>query len=306
MINNKNGSRMSENHENPIVKKYSQPQEIRAFTEYSKIGLEAYEKNAFSFLIKKNDVVLDLGCGAGREAKPVASMCSRVYAVDLVKGMLRTAKSIVNVNNVYFICADAMYLPVRSNTVDVVIMTKQFLNHITILERRRITMKEVYRVLKPGGRVFLTIHNNLFNIGIMHILNGVYKLFYSKGSTSNINANIQERKGNQTSLSSMFIGFFLLKFRSIFVNVYRRIASKIVKGYNGKEVGDWEISQVSNALSPYTSPYHNFTLKEITSLVLSSGFRIDDVKDTWELSHNRTLPGFLRKGAYTIAMFISK
>lgn len=293
------------NHENPIVRKYNQPQEIRAFTEYSKFGLEEYEKNAFSFIIKKKDTVLDLGCGAGREAKPVADMCSKVYAVDLVKGMLRTAKSIVNANNVYYICAEALFLPIRSNTIDVVLMTKQFLNHITVSERRKMTMKEVYRVMKPGGKVFLTIHNNLFNIGIIHLLNGIYKVVYAKPITKG--KDINSKKGNNiVGLVGMLLGFFLLKLRSIFVNAYRRLASIIITEYKGKEVGDWEISQVSNALSPYKSPYHNFTLTEITHLALNTGFFIDEIKDTWEFSHRTSLPKPLRKGAYTLALILKK
>lgn len=296
---------MPEHGENPIVKKYGQPREIEAFIEYAKKGLEPYEKTAFARIIKEDDIVLDLGCGAGREAKAVAGMCSKVYALDLVQTMLRRARNFVTEKNVYFMCADATYLPVRSSAMDVVLLAKQFMNHITVLEKRRITMNEVYRVLKPGGWVYLTVHNDLFNIGVVHIVNSLYKIMHVRLSPKN---RAQSRGGghSDTDLTSLIVGFILLKPRSILVNTYRRIASKIAKGYNGREVGDWEISQVSTAFSPYKSPYHNFTLHEISSLAIQAGFRIEDMKDTWELAHGRALPRFLRKGAFTVALILKK
>jgi len=300
-----NNIRRSNNSSADVVRKYSQPQELEAFKKYSQLGLEKYEKNIFSSLIKKNDFVLDLGCGAGREAKPIANMCARVYALDIVKGMLVSAKSIVDANNIYFICADLKHLPICNSSIDVVIMTKQLLNHLTTLENRKIAMEEVYRVLKPGGRVFITIHNNLFNIGIIHILNGIYKIMH-RVHTTDQRDNKPIEQGKSTNLLGIATGLFLLKIRSLFVNNYRRIISKISKDYKGKEIGDWEISQVSYALSPYKSPYHNFTFKEITSFVLNAGFIIQDIRDTWELSNNRSLPGFLRKGAYTLALILKK
>ncbi len=296
---------MPEHCDNPIVKKYGQPQEIRAFMEYAKTGLEAYEKAVFARMIKNDDVVLDLGCGAGREAKAIAGTCSRVYALDLVQGMLRTARDIVPADNVYFMRADATYLPVRSSTMDVILMSKQFMNHITVLEQRRITMNEVYRVLKPGGRVYLTVHNNLFNIGIVHILNSLYKILDAK-RTSRKPAQQNTGNNGSTNLSSLLAGYFILRPRSIIVNMYRRTASKIIKGYSGNEAGDWDISQVSDAFSPYKSPYHNYTFKEIASLALNAGFRIDDIRDIWELSHHRTLPKFIRKGAFIISIVLKK
>ena len=297
--------RMPDNLENPIVKKYGQPQEIKAFLDYSKKGLEAYEKTAFIRMIKADDVVLDLGCGAGREARAVAALCSRIYALDLVHGMLRTAQGFAGENNVYFIRADATYLPVRNNTMDVVLMAKQLMNHITVAQRRSTTMNEVYRVLKPGGRVYLTVHNNLFNIGIVHLMNGVYKIMHAS-TDPRMQGRAQGAGSGFTDLSNLLAGFFLLKPKSMFVNAYRRIASKVRKNYTGKEAGDWEISQVSDAFSPFKSPYHNFTVKEISSLAVHAGFRIDDIRDIWELSGKHTLPHFLRKGAFTIALILKK
>ncbi|MCL4558592.1 MAG: class I SAM-dependent methyltransferase [Deltaproteobacteria bacterium] len=296
---------MTDNQKNSIVKKYGQPQEIRAFIDYSKKGLEAYEKTVFARMIKDDDVVLDLGCGAGREAHAVAALCSKVYALDLVHGMLRSAKGFVTENNVYFIRADATYLPVRDNSVDVVLMAKQFMNHITVSQRRMITMNEVYRVLKPGGRVYLTVHNDLFNIGTAHLLNGVYKIMHANPDPRKLTR--PHGSGDRgADLGSLLVGFFLLRPKSIIVNAYRRIASKVIKEYTGKEAGDWEISRVSDAFSPFKSPYHNFTVKEISSLAFNAGFRIDEMRDIWELSGKRTLPEFLRKGAFTMALVLQK
>lgn len=312
--------------------------------EYAKEGLEPYEKSVFPVLIRKDDVVLDLGCGAGREARPVAGMCARVYAMDMVAGMIRSAKSFVDADNVYFLCADAMHLPLGSSTMDVVLMTKQFLNHVTVLEKRKAMLQEVYRVLKPGGRVFLTLHNNLFNMGIYHVMSGIYKLVYGRYNRTHGRSPLSSpapalSRGNQTehvndrtltgkkadinpvggqnsarvvsnsvkrNVPGMALAALFLKIRSMVINGYRRAAKALNGRYSGKEPNDWEISQVSSALSPCKSTYHNFAIGEIEPLVTGAGFRMRYMKDTWELVHCRQVPGFLRKGAYTLAVVLEK
>ena len=108
--------------------------------------------------IKEGDVVLDLGSGAGFDcflaAKRVGE-AGRVIGIDITEEMIAKAK--VNADkygykNVEFRLGDIEKLPVDDNSVDVVISNCV----INLVPDKSKVFKEVYRVLKKGGRVYIS------------------------------------------------------------------------------------------------------------------------------------------------------
>ncbi len=104
----------------------------------------------------KNKVIGDLGCGTGFISLGIASENPYlVFAVDQSLNMLKELKKeIINqkFNNIY---------PIRS-TLDELVLFDDSLDAITInmalhhIIKPNESMKEMYRVLKPGGRVVIS------------------------------------------------------------------------------------------------------------------------------------------------------
>ena len=112
--------------------------------------------NPFSMgQLKPGEVVLDLGCGAGLDtvlaARQVGST-GHVYAVDMTESMLaRTAATAeaMSLTNVTTRLAFAESLPIEDGSVDVVISN----GVVNLTPDKEAVMREIYRVLKPGGRI---------------------------------------------------------------------------------------------------------------------------------------------------------
>lgn len=104
--------------------------------------------------VKPGETVVDIGCGAGFDTLQAARQVGpsgRVIAVDMTEAMLaktRMAAERLGLKNVDTRLGYAEDLPVPDGTADVVIS-----NGVINLTPDKISvMKEVWRVLKPGGR----------------------------------------------------------------------------------------------------------------------------------------------------------
>jgi SAM-dependent methyltransferase len=101
------------------------------------------------------DAVLDIGCGAGRVGVHVAPRCRRWIGADVSQQMLgHTREALAGATNVELVHLTGDGLPVTlEGTVDVVYCTTVFM-HLEEWDRYRY-IKDAFRALKPGGRLYV-------------------------------------------------------------------------------------------------------------------------------------------------------
>ncbi len=131
--------------------------EISAVPDGANLGLGCGNPTALASL-KEGEIVLDLGSGAGFDcflAADRVGKTGRVIGVDMTAEMIEKARENArkgDYENVEFRLGEIENLPVADNTVDVVISNCV----INLSPDKKRVYEEVFRVLKPGGRVMVS------------------------------------------------------------------------------------------------------------------------------------------------------
>jgi len=124
------------------------------------ISIQKYFKTPVSTLVKTEDVVLDLGCGAGIFLPVIAPLCARLIGIDVSSTFVKYSKQIIEKNdilNASAIKASSGNIPFKDNSFDSIIIV-DVLHHLRHIDE---TLKDVRRILKPGGRLIIYEPNKL-------------------------------------------------------------------------------------------------------------------------------------------------
>jgi len=108
--------------------------------------------------LRANESVVDVGCGTGAAARAAAEQvgsAGQVMGVDVNGGMLEVARSLPPVSGAAIAWreASATQLLLDDQSVDVVLCAQT----LQFLAEKQTSVSEMRRVVKPGGRVAVTL-----------------------------------------------------------------------------------------------------------------------------------------------------
>jgi len=99
--------------------------------------------------------LLDVGCGTGTLAAMIAAgLPARIVGLDFVPDMCRIGADKagrIDPHRVRFLAGDAEHLPFRDQSFDIVTCSNSFHHY----PHQDLAVREMFRVLRPGGRLIL-------------------------------------------------------------------------------------------------------------------------------------------------------
>jgi SAM-dependent methyltransferase len=129
------------------------PEDLSSIPDGADLGLGCGVPTAFADL-KEGYTVLDLGSGAGIDVFIAArhvGITGKAIGIDMTEAMVEKAKmnaQKIKATNVEFRLGEIEALPVESNSIDRVISNCV----INLVPNKENVFREIFRVLKPGGK----------------------------------------------------------------------------------------------------------------------------------------------------------
>jgi ubiquinone/menaquinone biosynthesis C-methylase UbiE len=120
-----------------------------------------------TFKIKKGAKVLDIGCGTGVLLSHLSKNVGedgKLFALDFSLKMLKMAKQKNIAKNITYINADARDLPLADSSFDYITCFATFPH----LDKKQKSLKEMRRVLKTKGKVFISHFGSREEINAFH------------------------------------------------------------------------------------------------------------------------------------------
>jgi|GEM_PF-1049252 len=143
-----------------------------ALNRQTTVRVEKLEQHALAQFLQSvspqaQDVVLDAGCGSGRNISILSPLVKEVVAVDYSEQMIQRAQERVSAEhlpNVRLATADVTQLQYPSGSFDKVVCASV----LQYLDRKNCAqaLGEMVRVCKPGGRLVLHIKNGCSLYGL--------------------------------------------------------------------------------------------------------------------------------------------
>ena len=130
------------------------PAELASIPAEANMGLSCGNPTAFAKL-RPGEVVVDLGCGGGLDvllAAPKVGPTGKAIGIDMTPAMIERARANarkIGAANTEFHLATIDKLPLADRSVDCIVSNCV----INLAPDKSAVLREVFRVLKPGGRV---------------------------------------------------------------------------------------------------------------------------------------------------------
>jgi len=141
--------------------KYNHPREVGAQVRAARAGLLGPEEMLLRHFPPPAEDALVLGCGAGRECLYLAARGWRVTGVDLAAVPLAACRRSLASRQLraeLVLLQSPHPLPFKRQSFSAVLLYGQIIEHLPVRADRLALLREVARMLGPGGRAYLSAH----------------------------------------------------------------------------------------------------------------------------------------------------
>jgi len=141
-----------------LEEKYSQENELGFFVSCIQGGLDDFEKSLVCGPMARRGYLLDIGCGAGREALAFSRLGYRVKAIDISRAMLDRAQASAQKEKLSIEFEKMSVTDLRLKDVfDYALFSSGVYNGIPTKALRIASLSQVIHSVRPGGKIFVPV-----------------------------------------------------------------------------------------------------------------------------------------------------
>ncbi len=144
-----------------VLARYHSPEEVTKYRQRADSGLLRWEEVIRDGFFTSPSRLLDLGCGAGREAIALAGGGSEVTAVDISAELVEYALAAADAAglSIAFEVIDGKSLPFPACSFDIALIWRQVLGNVPGASNRAALLGDVSRTMREDGILSLSVHN---------------------------------------------------------------------------------------------------------------------------------------------------
>ncbi|MCH7691568.1 MAG: class I SAM-dependent methyltransferase [candidate division Zixibacteria bacterium] len=131
------------------------PEDIHTAEDYIQQMRHYFVYDWLNKQILMDDRIMDLGFGEGYGSRMLSEHCQEITGVDVIQKVVDYANEKYSTDNCKYIIYDGKSLPFETNSLDVAVAF-QVIEHI---DDDNLFVAELQRVLKKGGKLFMTTPN---------------------------------------------------------------------------------------------------------------------------------------------------
>jgi 2-polyprenyl-3-methyl-5-hydroxy-6-metoxy-1,4-benzoquinol methylase len=143
-----------------VAARYASQREIDKYVGRAHAGLLPWEQVIEARFLRPPGRLLDIGCGAGREAFALSSMGHTVSAIDINPGLVDAARraAVHSNQSIDFRVTDGQQIPFTSDSFHHAIIWSQVLGNVPRADARAALLTEVGSRLHQNGTLTLSVH----------------------------------------------------------------------------------------------------------------------------------------------------
>jgi SAM-dependent methyltransferase len=224
-----------------VAQKFNEDVEVFYYSERALDGLDEQEQHLVEQYMRRRGRVLNIGCGAGREAFALAELGFQVVGIDVAPRMIEAASRLAasRGKNICFEVKSATNLDYTPQSFDYVFMSEGVYSLIPTRDLRIDVLRNVGKLLAPDGTLLLSALYRRAVVLSRVSLYGVFRRIAKRLLGRRLHSEPGDTHVRYVSHASKASKLCYMHLFADADEVWKEVSSAGIDGFEDKQTGYW-------------------------------------------------------------------
>ena len=224
-----------------VAQKFNEDVEVFYYSERALDGLDEQEQHLVEQYMRRRGKVLNIGCGAGREAFALAELGFQVVGIDVAPHMVEAANRLAasRWKNICFEVKSATNLDYAPHSFDYVLMSEGVYSLIPTRDLRIDVLRNVGKLLAPDGTLFFSALYRRAAVLSRVFLYGVFRRIAKRLLNRRLHSEPGDTLVRYVSHASKASKLCYVHLFADADEVWKEVSSAGLDGFEDKQSGYW-------------------------------------------------------------------